>query len=214
MSCGGTCSPRSAPGTELAKRRSDRECQEREVTAMMRLDTNPTTPGLRAGRVQADAMAVLIQVPRVTSRVGAAGSGGRRTGHGRPRAGPSDSSAGPSGPRPSAAAAPSRGPTWPAWSLLVLALDGRHVHDGLDDPRRRIPRACPLFGRSRSARGAGTGLRLGRGRAAIGCRAASRTGGRRRRDRAGARRPGRRRGGPRGLPGIRAARQQSRGAGA
>jgi hypothetical protein len=35
------------------------------VTAMMQLDTEPMTPGLRAGRSQSDAMAVLIQVPRV-----------------------------------------------------------------------------------------------------------------------------------------------------
>jgi hypothetical protein len=35
------------------------------VTAMMRLDTEPMTPGLRSGRGQADGMAVLIQVPRV-----------------------------------------------------------------------------------------------------------------------------------------------------
>ena len=53
------------------------------MTAMMRLDTNPMTPGLRAGRAQADGMSVLIQVPRVDEprgrvRVLAAGGGGRR----------------------------------------------------------------------------------------------------------------------------------------
>ncbi len=35
------------------------------MTAMMRLNTEPMTPGLRAGRGQSDGMAVLIQVPRV-----------------------------------------------------------------------------------------------------------------------------------------------------
>ena len=35
-----------------------------------------------------------------------------------------------------------RGVRLAGWSLLALAVDGRHVHDGLDDPRRRTTPAC------------------------------------------------------------------------
>src|SRR5262249_44998221 len=65
VSCGGCAVGVLTGGWELAGRRSDRECQEREVTAMMRLDSKPITPGLRTGRGQADTMPLLIQVPRV-----------------------------------------------------------------------------------------------------------------------------------------------------
>lgn len=58
-------SPAPAGGSESADRRCDLECPERGVTAMMQLDTEPTTHGLRAGRSNRDAMAVLIRVPRV-----------------------------------------------------------------------------------------------------------------------------------------------------
>jgi hypothetical protein len=58
-------SPAPAGGSESADRRSDLECPERGVTVMTQLDTEPMTHGLRAGRSNSDAMAVLIRVPRV-----------------------------------------------------------------------------------------------------------------------------------------------------
>jgi hypothetical protein len=57
--------PASGPGVGLAGRRSDRDRQEREVTAMMRLDTDPMMPAPRTGRAATEIMPLLIQVPRV-----------------------------------------------------------------------------------------------------------------------------------------------------
>jgi hypothetical protein len=93
------------------------------VTAMMRLDTDATTPGLRSGRGQADGMAILIQVPRVDEpleRVRAWRL--EEAGRDRPAwCGPSWSN--PAG-SPHAAARPRRrlrrGVRRAGWSLLIL----------------------------------------------------------------------------------------------
>jgi len=96
------------------------------VTAMMRLDTNPVTPGLRARRVQAEGIPVLIQVPRVDEPCG------RRRGRvWRPeeadRGCPAwrGSSRSTSGRTPRAGGRPRRrlrrGVRQACWSLLVLA---------------------------------------------------------------------------------------------
>jgi hypothetical protein len=93
------------------------------VTAMMRLDTDPTTPGLRSGRGQADEMAILIQVPRLDEpleRVRAWRL--EEAGRARP------AWCGPSGSNPArslrAAARPRRrlrrGVRRAGWSLLIL----------------------------------------------------------------------------------------------
>jgi hypothetical protein len=113
-------------GREFADRidEAGRGCQERGVTAMMRLNTEPTTPGLRTGRKPADGMALLIQVPRVAEPR-------RRGGVSRPEAAGSSQPAWPSSPggapteRYRSAVRPRRrlrrGVRRAGWSLLVLA---------------------------------------------------------------------------------------------
>src|SRR5579875_1709218 len=90
---------------------------------MMRLDTEPTTPGLRSGRRPADGMALLIRVPRVAEPLGRVRAR-RPEEAGRARAawyGPSRSVPA-AGPR--AAARPRRrlrrGVRRAGWALLIL----------------------------------------------------------------------------------------------
>jgi hypothetical protein len=98
---------------------ASRGCQERGVTAMIRLDTEPTTPGLQTGRTPADGMALLIQVPRIAEP--------RRCGRvWRPEA-----------------AAPSR-PAWPGSSRPVPSGRDRSAVR----PRRRLRRGVRRAGGS------------------------------------------------------------------
>ena len=84
---------------------------------MMRLDTKPMTPGLRAGRGQADEMPLLIQVPRFDEPHGRAGFWRTRdAGHGR-QAWPDSSRTF----RPAGRRRLRRGVRRAGWSLLVLA---------------------------------------------------------------------------------------------
>jgi hypothetical protein len=118
--------PVAGLGREFADRidEATRECQERGVTAMMRHNTEPTTPGLRTGRKPAEPVALLIQVPRVLEP--------RRRGRvWRPEAAGSSRPAWPGSSRPlrtgldRPAVRPRRrlrrGVRRAGWSLLVLA---------------------------------------------------------------------------------------------
>jgi len=130
-------------------------CQERGVTAMMPLDTDPTTPGLRAGRAraQAEGMAVLIQVPRIDEprgrvrawRLEDAGRTARPAWIGASRATPAGSFRTAARPRKRLR----RGVRRAGWSLLVLvAMAGTFTMGwttrGIGSPRPPLLRTAIL----------------------------------------------------------------------